>query len=263
MTKFWTIKNKEKDKRCEIYLYEVIGDDIFGDSTSAKDFIDALSDIPSDYALDIHFNSPGGSVTDGIAIATAIKARTGTTTAHIDALAASIASLIAVSCDKVLIAPQAAIMIHRASTYVAGNTEDMSKASNLLAAYDAQIASSYATKAGNEPNDWHEAMVAETWYFGQSAIDAGLADEIIEDALSAAACLSPEQVAKMRFVNVPEAVIRAESDTTPIIDDVEDESDDAEPAAEAADEVEAEQAEDEQTEETVRLESGIYTVRKE
>lgn len=211
--KFYELKNVTETS-ADVYLYSEIGDAWFGDSTTAKDFIEELSEIAETAELNIHFNSPGGDVFDGIAIATAIRTRKGTTNAYIDSLAASIASVIACSCDHVYIADRAAIMIHKASAGIYGNANDFERVAQQLTQIDAQIASTYLDYSNtDELQDWLDRMDAETWYYGQDAVDAGLADEIFA-AVPMAACINKEIAAKYHFKNVPETLLETEDNTT-------------------------------------------------
>src|SRR3546814_4938379 len=78
-------------------------------------------------SLNVHLNSPGGDVFDGLTIYQALKARTEPTTVVVDGLAASIASVIAMGADKVIMAPKATLMIHDGWSAAVGNAADMRK----------------------------------------------------------------------------------------------------------------------------------------
>jgi ATP-dependent protease ClpP protease subunit len=77
-------------------VYDEIG---FWGVTS-KDFISALDTI-SARTINLHINSPGGDVFEGLAIANAIRSHSSRVVTHVDALAASIASIIALAGDRV------------------------------------------------------------------------------------------------------------------------------------------------------------------
>jgi len=153
-----------------------IGD--FDNHISADDFIEALNQHEGD--VTIHLDSPGGSVTDGLAIYNAIVNYAGVTTVHIDTLCASIATVVACAADKVVINSNGKYMIHRAWTVAMGNCSDFRSMAEIMEMMDMDIAETYAMKAGGSVEDWLNKMDKETWYDAESALEAGLVDEIID-----------------------------------------------------------------------------------
>lgn len=171
-TDWYRIQNKATPKP-EIFIYDEIG--YFGNS--AKGLSDELQELDVD-ELDVHINSPGGDIFDGLAIYQALKNHRASVTVHVDGLAASIASVIAMAADKVVMAPKASLMIHDGWTMAVGNAGEMRKAADLLDKQSDVIASVYADKT-NQPTDfWRAQMLQETWYTADEALEAGLADEI-------------------------------------------------------------------------------------
>ena len=153
-----------------------IGD--FDNHISADDFIEALNQHEGD--VTIHLDSPGGSVTDGLAIYNAIVNYAGVTTVHIATLCASIATVVACAADKVVINSNGKYMIHRAWTVAMGNCSDFRSMAEIMEMMDMDIAETYAMKAGGSVEDWLNKMDKETWYDAESALEAGLVDEIID-----------------------------------------------------------------------------------
>ncbi len=106
-----------KDK-VELYIYgEIVSDKWYDDDVTANDFKDALNEHKGK-DLEIYINSPGGSVWEAQAIVSMLQRHTGTKTAYIDGLAASAASFIAMSCDKVIMPENAYLMIHKRGAYL-------------------------------------------------------------------------------------------------------------------------------------------------
>lgn len=153
-----------------------IGD--FDGHISANDFIDALNQHEGD--ITIHLDSPGGSVTDGLAIYNAIVNYAGEITVHIDTLCASIATVVACAADKVVMNSNGKYMIHRAWTVAMGNCVDFRSMAEIMEMMDKDIAETYAVKAGGAVEDWLAKMNKETWYDAEAALEAGLVDEIID-----------------------------------------------------------------------------------
>lgn len=156
----------------EVYIYDEIG----GFGMTSGSFLNELRALEGDVA--IHLNSPGGDVFDGLAIYQALKNRAGETVVHVDGLAASIASVIAMGADRVVMAPKAQLMIHEGFTMAAGDAADMRKLADLLDKTSDNIASVYADKAGNTTEFWRNRMREETWYSADEALTAGLVDEV-------------------------------------------------------------------------------------
>lgn len=130
----------------------------------------------------VRINSGGGDVYEGIAILNTLRSYDGDVTVVVESLAASAASFIAVGVGgRVVIRPNAELMIHKAWTLLSGNADDIDKTRADLARQDMKLASIYAEKAGGDLDDWLQAMSAETWYTAEEALEAGLVDAI-EDA---------------------------------------------------------------------------------
>lgn len=175
---WYRIENKAAPSS-DVYIYDEIG--YWG--ITAQDFVDDLKGIKSK-AITVHLNSPGGEVWDGLAIYDALKNHGAEVTVRITALAASAASFIAMAGDKIVIGNNAQMMIHDAMAVAVGNPTDMRAMADLLDKQSDNIADIYARRAGGTAAEWRTRMSANgtdgTWYFGQEAVDIGLADEVTE-----------------------------------------------------------------------------------
>lgn len=141
-----------------------------------REFINQATEEP----LIININSYGGDAMLGIAIANIIRSSENGTVANIWGIAASAASVIAVACDRVVMQPSATLMIHDAWTWDAGGTiPELDSTREQLNQLSDQIADLYVSKAGGTREQWRELMGAETFYTGQAAVEAGLADEVV------------------------------------------------------------------------------------
>jgi len=168
---WYQFKNIAADE-AELFLYDEIG----GWGTLAEDFIAELKTITAP-KLRVRMSSPGGSVFEGIALANALRTHPAEVTVQVDGIAASIASVIAMAGDRVVVQPQAMIMCHDASGMCLGDAQDMQDMADLLDKISGNIADAYAAKAGGTREEWRELMRAETWYTAEEAVEAGLADE--------------------------------------------------------------------------------------
>lgn len=169
----------QADGRTPVYVYDVIGDSWLG-GVAAADFVQQLTDI-GDGGIDLHINSPGGSVFDGVAMYSALLNHPSDVTSYVDGIAASAASFLAMAGDRVVVEKPAKMMIHNASGLVMGQGKDMREMADLLDEVSGTIAQVYTDRAGGKLADWQAAMDAETWYSAQAAVDAGLADRVNND----------------------------------------------------------------------------------
>ncbi len=198
---WWSVRDQSDSERT-IYLYGMIGGGWFEDGATADGVVQQIRDF-SGATLNVRINSPGGLVFEGIAIANAMRAHPARVNIFVDGLAASIASVIAVSGDRTTMMPNSQMMIHEASGGCMGNAADMRKTAEMLDSVSENIADAYATRTGGAVGDWRNLMHAETWYNAAEAVAAGLADEVSDasappdDANPQA--ISTEQLAAFRF----------------------------------------------------------------
>lgn len=163
-----------KPRSATIYLYDLISS-WWG--ISPADFVRQLVALDVEH-IDLHIHSPGGDAFGGLAMMTALRQHPATVTAWVDGLAASAASYVALGADEVVMARNAELMIHDASGGCYGQATDMTKMAEILDKLSANVADVYAQKAGGTVEDWRAAMLEETWYTAQEALDTGLIDRI-------------------------------------------------------------------------------------
>lgn len=167
----------QDDDAVELLLYDEIG--FFG--ITAKMFAETLARIDAS-TIHLRVNSPGGDVFDGVAIHNALRQHDAEVITHIDGLAASIASVIALAGDEVRMAPNAFFMIHNPWGITIGDAELHRKmAGTLDKIAEGAIASTYQAKTGLDLETIETWMDEETWFNAAEAEDAGFAD-VIEDA---------------------------------------------------------------------------------
>ena len=159
-----------------VWLYDVIGADAWGGVDAAR----FAQDVAAIQAPVIHLriNSPGGDVFQARAMATALQEHPARIVAHIDGLAASAASYVALAADEVEISEGAFLMVHNAWGVVLGNRHDLMEMALTLEKIVASIALDYQTKTGQDLATVQGWMDAETWFTALEALDAGLVDRI-------------------------------------------------------------------------------------
>jgi ATP-dependent Clp protease, protease subunit len=197
------IRAAAKNGRAEIYIYEDIGGDMFGAGVTAKDVAEGLKTMGNVTDVDVYINSYGGSVFQGLAIYNVLHRHPARITAHVDGIAASAASVVAMAGDTIRMAENSFIMIHDAWGLVAGNAADLRRAADEIEMTSNAIASIYAARSGGDIKAIREWMAAETWFTAQTALAAGFADEIADDKAIAAYVPPGERFA---FRRLPEVI---------------------------------------------------------
>lgn len=163
----------EATTEADVYIFDEIGGSL---GVTASAFIDEIKAI--DGPLNVHINSPGGSVFDALAIHSALLHHPHRVTSYVDGIAASAASVVAMAGSEVVMMPGSQIMIHDASAPDDGNPEEKRNMATFLDRQSDNIASLYRGKAGGTDDQWRAAMQDETWYFADEAVEAGLADRL-------------------------------------------------------------------------------------
>ena len=174
-----------KGDEAEVFLYDAIVSteaeaEWFG-GVAPESFVKALRAIDAK-TINLRINSPGGSVFAARAIEQALRDHPAKVIAHIDGLAASAATFIAMAADEVVMGKGALFMIHKAWTGMYGNADDMRAEADLLDKIDGTLADTYAERTGKTAEQVAEWMAAETWFTADEAVEAGFADRVAESA---------------------------------------------------------------------------------
>lgn len=172
---------------------EIVDEEFEDTDVSASGFRDALNHLGDIKELNLHINSPGGSVFQGIAIYNMLKESKAKVNIYVDGVAASIASVIAMAGDSIFMSSNSMMMIHNPYTYMVGNANELRKAADFMDKLTDASKQAYLDKAGDKlTNDKiQEIMDDETWLSAQEAVDLGLADEILAPVQVAASINNP------------------------------------------------------------------------
>jgi ATP-dependent Clp protease, protease subunit len=183
----------------EIMIYDAIGSGMFG-GVSAKDFVTDLKQLQNVENITVRLNSPGGEVFDGTAIYNALLNHPANIEMHIDGMALSMASVIAMAGNKVVMAENAMMMIHDPSISVSGSASQLRKTADTLEKTKAAIVNAYARKTGKQQDELSALMSVETWMSADEALCHGFIDEVSSPIeMAAHVDLSP-----FNFKHVPE-----------------------------------------------------------
>lgn len=180
MNKFWNIKKTEA-KRASISFLGSIADEKSwgGKETTPSGLQQELKDLGDIDFLDVHINSGGGSVFAGQAIYAMLKSHKAHTTVFIDGLAASIASVIAMAGDEIVMYPGSMMMIHNPWTSVkGGDAEVLRQTADVLDKVRDSIVAVYVDRTGLSAGTLTTLMQAETWMTAAEAVANGFATKI-------------------------------------------------------------------------------------
>jgi ATP-dependent protease ClpP protease subunit len=170
-----------KNGAAEIILYGDIGFDV-----RAADFARELRALGRPEQIDLRINSYGGDVFDGVAIHSLLEASGSRVVVHVDGMAASAASVVAMAGDEVRIVEAGFLMIHDAWMIAAGNAVAMRQAAERLEAVSAQMAGIYQRRTGKELAQIREWMAEEREFSAADAVAAGFATSVVEGRRMAA-----------------------------------------------------------------------------
>lgn len=173
---------------------------------SAKIFQQELAELGDVETINLYVNSPGGSVFEGIAIHNMLKRHSARVIAHVDALAASIASVIIMAADEIRMPSNSMLMIHNPWTFAVGNAIELRKQADDLDRIGESAIKSYLAKTGDklEEEKLRKMLDDETWLSADEAHEYGLCD-VVEEANEMAASISDDLFAK--YKNVPKQLI--------------------------------------------------------
>ena len=227
---FARVEEKDGQKRGALHLYDAVGG---WDGIRAKHVVEKLEALKDEGAehLDVHINSPGGDVFEGMAIHTAIASwPKGEKRVHVDGLAASIASIVAMAGDEIEISPTAMVMVHEPRGFAMGDAADLRKMADRLDAIRDVMCGVYADRTGLAKAEVEKLVAAETWMSASEAVKKGFADKVAEpdeddedepgedgddereeDSLSRAVALfkhAPPDVARLLNLPPPQASIQ-------------------------------------------------------
>ena len=189
-----------KSSEAEISIYDSIG----GFGVSANEFIDELKGLGDVETINLRIASGGGSIVEGNTIFNALKRHSAKVVTHVDSLAASMASVIAMAGDEIHMAANALLMIHNPWTMSMGGAEQLRKDADLLDKMEANIRNSYG-RSSLSAEELDVAMEAETYYTAEEALEKGFID-VISDANLAAASIGEMESLKA-FASIPQAKI--------------------------------------------------------
>jgi len=188
--RMWRLQQSAQDGALDMYIYGDVeggwydwwsGQYIDSD-TSAEHFRQELAKYPNVGQINIYINSYGGEVFEGTAIYNQLRRHPAHKTVYVDGFACSIASVIAMAGDEVVMPRNTMMMIHNMWMMATGSAAELRKAADDLDVINAAGRQAYLLKAGDKLTEERlaELMDAETWLTAEQCIELGLADRFAE-----------------------------------------------------------------------------------
>lgn len=212
--------NKKTDKKGEIFIYgDIVSEEWFANEVTAPGFKQQLDELGNVSEIDVHINSSGGNVFEGHAIYNMLKMHKAKINIYIDALAASIASVIAMSGDTIFMHKNSFLMIHNSWIMTVGNAKELRDTADLLDKTDEASNQAYLDRALNiSEEELKELLDAETWLTASEALEKGFIDEILEPN-EIAASISDERY--KLFKSVPSSITKQDNNVTKHLEEQE------------------------------------------
>ena len=176
--KFWNFISSEEENTLRIDGY-IAETSWFEDDVTPKQFSADLAKVKGD--LTIWINSGGGDCFAASQIYTMLKEHNGKITVKIDGIAASAASVIAMSGDEVLMSPTSLMMVHNPASLIFGEVQDLEQGIEMLNEVKESIINAYVLKTGLSRTKLSNMMDSETWFSAKKAVDLGFADAMMFD----------------------------------------------------------------------------------
>lgn len=188
MKNMWELKQSVNQDVLDLYIYGDVTDLEIDwvnwcwveSENSAKHFREELSKYPNVTQINVYINSYGGSVFEGTAIYTQLKRHSAYVTVYIDGFACSVASVIAMAGDKVIMPSNTMMMIHNASMCSCGNAKELRKMADDLDAIMKGNRQVYLEKSNGKITEDKliELLDGETWLTAENCLEYGFADEV-------------------------------------------------------------------------------------
>ena len=187
----WTLRQSATlPDALELYIYSNVEGDWYdwdgnkhSSETSAAHFREELEKHPDAKEITVYINSLGGSVMEGVSIYNQLKRHSAHKTVYVDGFACSIASVIAMAGDEVIMPRNTVMMIHNAWTVAIGNAAELRKAADDLDVLNTASMQAYLMKAGDKLSEEQltEMLDKETYLTAAQCIEFGLADRFADE----------------------------------------------------------------------------------
>ena len=184
----WRLEPKQKENKTSLYIYDDVTEygefnwdtwDYDESETSAKYFAQKLGEIPDGQTIELHINSNGGSVKEGVAIYNNLKQKQNHKVGIVDGVAHSVAFLILQACDERKMCLGTTALIHNMWMYCYGNASQLREYADDLDDMMEANRQVFMERAKITEEQLKELMENETYLTPDKALEYGLIDEVM------------------------------------------------------------------------------------
>jgi ATP-dependent Clp protease protease subunit len=197
----------------DVFVYGDIGG--WWGGVSAEEFAKEIAALDVK-TMNVRLNSPGGLVFEGVAIYNALARHSAKVIVHVEGIAASIASVIAMAGDEIRIAEGSRFMIHDPWTIVMGSADDLRAEADVLEGLKSDLIDIYAARTEQTRNDLSDWMTVETWLSAREAVDKGFADSMTPAKKKEKKEAHARSAILRHFRNAPQDLVAVDDEAPPI-----------------------------------------------
>lgn len=192
VTKYWTIEQKG-NREADVLIFGDITSLPWEESdASSYRLANEIKALDTD-TINVHINSYGGEVAEGLAIHNTLKESGKTVRTYCDGFACSAASVVFMAGNERVMNPASLLMVHNASMIATGNPAELRKQADDLDIINEATKNAYRDKVNLSEAELTAVMDAETWIDANRAVREGWATSIATDSTSD----KPTQSARM------------------------------------------------------------------
>lgn len=182
-------------KTAEIFIFgDIVSWEMIESDVSSYTLAKSIAVLPPDVdQIDVHINSYGGDVAEGLAIYNVLRNHSAKIRTICDGFACSIASVVFMAGDERIINPASLLMIHNAWSFAAGNAAELRKQADDLDVITSASKAAYLTHINISEEDLTELMNNESWITPENALQMGFATAIAADGTTGKASQSARQ----------------------------------------------------------------------
>ncbi|PNP90625.1 hypothetical protein BMT55_11645 [Listeria newyorkensis] len=178
ISKRFEVFNSVQEDETTMYLYGTIGSGWYA-SINSEAVRGQLEQITAS-TIHVHIHSGGGDVFESIAIQNLLKAHPAKIVIHVDGLAGSGASVIAMAGDEIQMPSNTMMMIHKAATFLYGNADKLRKQATVLDKIDQAVTASYMGRFVGDTKELDVLLTNEEWLTAEDCKALGFCDAIGE-----------------------------------------------------------------------------------
>jgi ATP-dependent protease ClpP protease subunit len=162
----------------DLWVYDIIGDDWYDPSLTAKELCQKIAAIDTPEIV-LHLSTPGGSVSDGLAIYNALVSHPAKVTSRVEGWTASMGTILALAGEDVVMYDNALFMIHWPAMLCMGNADELREQAEWLDRVGGIMAGIYMARCTKSEDELAAALSAETYLSAAEAEEWGFVTEVL------------------------------------------------------------------------------------